>query len=109
MHEQMPSLENQETIPTPEEVESVFHELIGGEKAWSETKRLEDDKGLYCLEVEVQGEDGAVTEYGYMRKGRFGRNQSSATEITITYYQGGMPISGTTVATLIDGTWKILS
>jgi hypothetical protein len=108
MMEKMPTTENQEIIPTPEEIESVFHELIGGEKAWSETKRLEDDKGLYCLEVEIQGEDGTVTEYGYMRKGCFGRNQSSATEITATYYQDGMPISGTTVATLIDGKWEII-
>lgn len=108
MMEKMPTIENQEIISTPEEIESVFHELIGEGKAWSETKRLEDDKGLYCLEVEVRGEDGTAVEYGYMRKGRFGRNQSSATEITVTYYEGGIPISGTTVATLIDGTWKIL-
>jgi hypothetical protein len=66
MMEQMPAIENQESIPTPEEVSSVFRELIGSEKEWSETKKLEDEKGLYCLEVEVQGEDGYVVEYGYM-------------------------------------------
>lgn len=108
MQEQMPNIENRESIPTPEEVESVFRELIGEGKEYSETKRLEDDKGLYCLEVEVRGEGGAVTEYGYMRKGRFGRNQSSATEITVTYYENGLPISGTNVAEYVDGNWKIL-
>lgn len=108
MQEQMPSIENRESVPTPEEVESVFRELVGEEKTYNITKRLEDDKGLYCLEVEVSGENGAVMEYGYMRKGRFGRNQSSATEITVTYYENGVPISGTTVATCIDGNWKIL-
>lgn len=110
MNEQMQNfIENKEIIPTPEEIETVLRELIGTEKKYTETKRLEDDNGLYYLDVEIPGEQpGEMIEYGYQRKGRFGMDQSSVTCITVTYYQDGIPISGTTAAELIDGTWKIL-
>ena len=97
-----------EDIPTPEEVLSVFAELIGAE--YKEVRRCEDEKGLYLLEVVIPGElEGDNTEYGYMRKGRYAEGEISDTEIHITYYnKDGRPISGTSVARRIDGQWVIL-
>lgn len=98
---------NPEHIPSPEEIHSVFRELA--RKEYKETRTREDEKGLYLLEVEVAGEtDGEVTEYAYMRKGRYPEGQISATEIHVTYYKDGEPISGTSAARYIDGQWKIL-
>ncbi len=74
-----------EHVPTPEEVRSVFRELIGGE--YREVRKREDEKGLYLLEVVVPGEaEGETTEYAYMRKGRYAEGQISTTEIHITFY-----------------------
>jgi hypothetical protein len=96
-----------EHIPTPEEVTSVFRELA--RKEYRETRRREDEKGLYLLEVEVPGEtEGEVVEYAYMRKGRYAEGQISATEIHVAYYKDGEPVNGTTAAKYVDGAWKIL-
>lgn len=96
-----------EHIPIPEEVHLVFRELAG--KEYKEVRKREDEQGLYLLEVEVAGEaEGEITEYAYMRKGRYAEGQISATEIHVTYYKDGEPVSGTSAARLIDGEWKIL-
>ena len=55
-------------------------------KEYREARKREDEKGLYLLEVEVAGEsEGQITEYAYMRKGRYPEGQISATEIHVTY------------------------
>ncbi len=96
-----------EHIPTPEEVNLVFRELIG--KEYREVRKREDEQGLYLLEVEVAGEaEGEITEYAYMRKGRYAEGQISATEIHVTYYKDGKPVSGTSAARYVDGEWRIL-
>ena len=98
---------SQEHIPTPEEVDSVFKELI--KKEYTEVRKREDEKGLYLLEVTTPGEsEDEVVEYAYMRKGRYPEGESSTNEIHVTYYQNDIPISGTSVARCIDGQWKIL-
>lgn len=97
-----------EHIPTPEEVRSVFSELIG--KRYSEKRKLEDEKGLYIFEVEAMGNsEGEVSEYAYMRKGRYPEDGILATEIHVTYYVNGAPISGTLAARYIEGKWKIFN
>ena len=50
-----------EQLPSAEEVIEVFAQLLGGE-AYVETKRIEDEKGLYRLDITIQGADG-TTEY----------------------------------------------
>ncbi len=96
-----------EHIPTPEEVHSVFSELIG--KKYSEKRKLEDEEGLYILEVVALGDsEGEVNEYAYMRKGRYPEGAITATEIHVTYYVDGVPISGTSAARYVEGKWKIL-
>ena len=84
-----------------------LRELIG--KEYSEKIRLEDEKGLYILEVEVLGDSqGEVNEYAYMRKGSYSEGAITVTEIHVTYYVDGSLISGTSVARYIEGKWKVL-
>jgi hypothetical protein len=64
------------------------------------SRELSDEKGLYCLEVKIEGkEPGEVIEYEYTRKGRV-INDSTAfeTEIHTIYYQDDMPITGGKIA-----------
>src|ERR1700722_9559912 len=96
-----------EHIPTPEEVHSIFRELA--KKEYKETRKREDEQGLYLLEVVVAGEsENQTIEYAYMRKGRYAEGQSSTTEIHVTYYENEIPVSRTSVARYVDGQWKIL-
>lgn len=98
---------SKEQIPTPEEINSVFTELI--HKEFTETRKCQDEKGLYLLEVTIPGEsEGEIIEYAYMRKGRYPEGQSSENEIHVTYYKNGFPVSGTSAARLINGKWEIL-
>lgn len=110
MREESPDFSEQESehIPTPEEVRSVLQELIG--KEYREVRRIDDEKGLYLLEVEVPGESKDETiEFAYMRKGRYeGNNAITETEIHVTYFENGVPISGTSAARYVEGRWKIL-
>ncbi len=59
--------EGPEHIPTPEEVPAVFKELVG-ETEFEETRKLEDEQGLYLWDIKIFTEDG-YTEYSY-RRGR---------------------------------------
>jgi hypothetical protein len=97
-----------EHIPTPEEVSSIFKKLT--EKEQTEGRKLEDEKGLYLLEITTPGDiEGEVNEYAYMRKGKHNEGQTSSTSIQITTYdKDGVPYWGTTVAECVDGKWEIL-
>jgi hypothetical protein len=96
-----------EHIPTPEEVYSIFKELTN--KECKEIRKIEDEKGIYLLEVIIPGDlENEVVEYAYMRKGRYKEGESATTEIHVTYYDGDMPVSGTSAARCIDGNWVIL-
>jgi len=96
-----------ECIPTLEEVRSVLQELIG-DKQYKETRRCEDEKGLYLLEAVVPGEKGEWAEYIYMREGCYTEGQTLSTTIHIAYYENEIPVGGTSLAKYIDGKWKIL-
>lgn len=90
---------------TFEEVLSAFEQVIGLGKIYLITKTLDDDKGLYELEIGIAGDvEGEKTEYEYRRK--FGVSQIP--EIHVAYYEDGDPVGGTSVARYIDGEWKIL-
>lgn len=106
----VPNIEGEnkpEHIPTPEEVSSIFKELT--EKEYTEVRKLEDEQGLYLYEVKIQGDStDEETEYAYMRKGQYKEGSSTATEIHITYFKDGTPVSGTSVARYVDGKWIIL-
>jgi hypothetical protein len=97
-----------EHIPTAEEVHSIFKKLT--EKEYKEARKLEDEKGLYLFEITVPGDsDNIVVEYAYMRKGKHKEGASLATEVHVTYYDDGMPVSGTSAARCIDGEWKVFN
>lgn len=87
-----------EKIHTKEEVLAVITPHIEGPHTIA--RELRDEKGLYLLEVNVEGAaSGEIVEYGYMRKGRHGNNnEASEDRIDITYYQNGIPISGESFA-----------
>ena len=94
-----------EHIPSAEEVGELFAQLLLGE-AYTETKRLEDERGLYRLDVTLEG-GGA--EYSYMRKSDHpGAGWSADTVINVILYnKDGMPISGSSVAKCDNGNWTL--
>ena len=108
MNENLPSFEiEQERIPSLEDVLSIFDKLT--EEKYKEVRRLEDEKGLYLLEIVVPGDlPDEITEYAYMRKGRHKEGQISETGIHATFYENNMPISGKEVARYVEEKWEIL-
>ena len=94
-----------EHIPSAEEVGELFAQLLPGE-AYTESKRLEDENGLYRLDVTV---GGGSAEYSYMRKGAYpGAGRSADTVINVIFYdEDGMPISGSSVAKCESGHWTL--
>ena len=104
---QNPLEKSPEHVPTPEEVRSIFKKLT--EKEYTEVRRVEDGKGLYLFDITVSGElEGEVTEYSY-RRGQTGADKHLVDAIQVTYYENGIPISGTTVAEIVNGKWVILN
>lgn len=101
--------ENIEHIPTSEEVLGVIKEIIG-KNAYEKIRELSDEKGLYLLEVKTTSKEGEPIEYGYMRKMSKGTHEEGSitvTEIHVTYFDdNGVPISGHSIAKLVDGKWK---
>jgi hypothetical protein len=94
--------ESIEKIPTEAEVREVLEKLIGKREMikFTDRRKESDEKGLYLWEIESPTEDGHV-EYMYIRKGIH-------TTIHIAFFDTDeMPVSGTSVAELIDGKWKI--
>ncbi len=93
-----------EHIPIPEEIHEVFQRLIGEGREYKVTKLINDEKGLYELEIEIPGEQtGEITEYGYRRF-----PAPLAPEIHVAYYEHGDWVGGTSAARYVDGVWKIL-
>ncbi len=110
MNEKVPDQfeKNIEYIPTPEEVRSLFEQLVG-EKKYEEVRKLEDEQGLYLWEIAIIGEDGNRVEYAYIRKGLYHQGSDPYTSIHIYFYDSeGVPIGGYPVAKLINGKWKLI-
>ncbi|MDP1883882.1 MAG: hypothetical protein Q8L10_00785 [Candidatus Moranbacteria bacterium] len=101
--------ENQERIPTLEEVWQLLEKLIG-EAAYEEIRKLADGQGLYLWEIKATRENGSV-QYSYMRKGDYAEESLSAgfvpeTAIYRTYFDyQGVPVSDQPAFKLIDGEW----
>ena len=108
MNERPPDIfeEGPGSIPTPEEVRSVFEQLVGGEK-YEDVRKLEDKQGLYLWDIKVSGEGGG-SEYSYMRAGQYPEGRASATAVIVTFFdEEGIPIGGHSVAKYIEGKWKL--
>ncbi|GEM_PF-3232394 len=96
--------ETPEHIPSSEEVHGVFQRLVGEGKEYKVTKSIDDENGLYELEIEIPGElAGEITEYGYRRF-----SAPLAPEIHIAYYEHGDWVGGTSAARYVNDVWKIL-
>jgi len=108
MHEGSPNNfeEGVENIPTPDEVESVFGQLVGQE-GYEDIRKLEDEQGLYLWDIIISGEDGD-TEYSYKRAGQYKEGQTPATAIHVTFFdEEGIPSGGYSVAKYVGGKWKL--
>ena len=59
------------------------------------TRELSDEQGLCILETKVEGtKPGEHSEYRYIRKGKHGKSESSATVIHVVYYEDETPVGG---------------
>ena len=95
-----------ESIPTIKEVLAIIEPLLKGVE-YETVRQLEDEQGLYSLEIKVPGEDGD-TEYSYMRKGRYQEGQIATTTIHVTFFnKAGFPVSGHSIAKHREGEWKL--
>jgi len=98
---------NKEKIPSKDEVLEIISRYA--ENA-TFVRKLSDERGLYLLEVKVEGkEKGEVTEYMYMRKGIYpNKNETLETAIHAVYYQDDMPVGGDkiTVYNSETGEWQ---
>jgi hypothetical protein len=108
MNEKPPNTfeEGPESIPTPEEVQLIFEQLIeDGE--YKDVRKIEDEQGLYLWDIIVSEKDGDI-EYSYMREGQYSEGQASATAIHITFFdKEGIPTGGHSVAKYLEGEWKL--
>lgn len=98
---------NNEKIPTEKEILEVISRFA---KDSIFVRKLSDNKGLYLLEVKIEGKKlGEFIEYLYIRKGKFpNQNEARETTIYITYYEDEIPINGYNVADYdsATGEWK---
>ena len=97
-----------ERIPTKGEIMEQISRFAEGVTV---TKELSDTKGLYLLQVTIEGKNtGEIIEYEYQRKGRFqNHNERTVTGIDVTYYdENGIPYTGSNLAEFNDATgeWK---
>ena len=96
-----------EHIPTPEEVYGVIRQLTN--KETTEARKVEDEKGLFILDVTVPGEkEGELIEYGYKRTRTDNKGRTIPSEIHISHYSGEDWMGGTSAARYEEGTWKLL-
>jgi hypothetical protein len=110
MPEKLPdnSEKGPERIPTPEEVESVFKELVG-ENRYIDRRKLEDDQGLYLWEIVIEGEEDETTEYSYMRQGRHREGSALDTSICVVFFnEKGEAVGGHSVAKYVEGKWQMI-
>jgi ribosomal protein S18 acetylase RimI-like enzyme len=108
MSEKIPVPENKgESIPSEEEILSVFEKLVEG-KEFVEIRKKEDEKGIYLWEIKLQesSADGGTVEYSYGREGSYPENKSLETAVHVAFFDDeGYPVGGHSVAKYIKGEW----
>ena len=94
-----------EKIHNEREVLNMFDEIIGGGE-YEITRSLEDESGLYILEVQSKDADGDLVQHNYMRAGNYGSEGfASETTIDVIFHMGDMPCGGHPVKKYRDGAW----
>lgn len=104
MNENTPTIESgPEKHPTEREVLNIFESLIQGE--FVVERSLEDENGLYLLEVQTVDEAGDKVLYTYMRAGEYQEGSSADTAIAVIFYSDGIPVGGHAIQKYRDGAW----
>jgi hypothetical protein len=104
MIDQIPTQESSaERFPNEREVLNLLEDIIGGDFEIGRT--LENEEGLYLLEVHTTDETGDPVTYMYKKVGAYPESQSARTAIEVVYYNGDIPCGGDTVAILENGVW----
>lgn len=104
MTENTPTNENNaEKILNEREVLNVFDEIIEGE--YEIFRSLEDENGLYILEVRAMDAGGDIVQYNYVRKNSNPKNFSTETVIDVVFFMGDVPCGGHPVKKFKEGVW----
>lgn len=104
MSEKITSNENNsEKFPNEREVLNQFDEIIGGN--YEIVKSLEDENGLYIIEVRTTDEAGDTVQYNYIRMGSYPEGSSTETVIDIVFFIGDMPVGGHPIKKYKEGVW----
>lgn len=99
MVENSESIENSnEKFPNEREVLNLFEDIIGGD--FEIVRNLEDENGLYLLEVESKDEAGDKVLHTYMRAGSYPEGSSLESRIDVVFYSGDIPVGGRSVIKL---------
>ena len=79
-----------ERIPNKAEVLEIITRHAKEAEIEKVVRELDDEQGLYLLEVRVKGENksGETTQYEYRREGSFQEHQSVETSLDVVYYNG---------------------
>lgn len=108
------SVEKTEHFAELEEVKAALGVILKG-KECTESLIKNDEQGLSVYEVQVNGENGEITEYNYQKAKYNYRDESlpvtarfSGSIHKIDYDSSGMPVSGECVANCLDGQWEFL-
>lgn len=97
-----------EKIPSNEEVESMFEKMLDG-KEYTLLRKVEDDEGIYILDIQTVDDDGDRMDIIYQRAGKTengGMIEISAIHQTL-YTSEGIPCGAGTQAEYINGNWKV--
>lgn len=94
-------------FPTEAEVRVVFERVLG-ERKFKQTRKREDEQGLYLWDVKVEEEHG-FTEYSYMRNGKYPEGAALETAVHVAFFnEEGVPVSGHSVAKFTNGKWEFI-
>lgn len=95
-----------EAIPSLEEIRFALERFTWGKEV-TETRKLEDELGVYLWDITIPDVDGGIIEYSYVRKGPHAKGNPIETMINDTFYdKDGFPIHGSSVARYANGEWK---
>ena len=104
MTENTHDIENQaEHNPNEREVLNIFEGIIGTD--YEVLRSLDDEQGLYMLEVRVKGDDGDWIQYNYIKAGKYPEGSSSETVIDVIFFDGDMPAGGHPISKYVNGEW----
>lgn len=104
MNETIPTNEDgAEKFPNEREVLNLFEEIIG--ENFEIFRSLEDENGVYMLEVRATDESGDLVQYNYIRAGKYPEGSSLETVIDVIFYSGDMPVGGHPLKKYTDGQW----